>query len=172
MADQNNVITGGVVVYGVNRAFVDVQQYQRNNLTTIDVFRNRTAYTRYYDTGKVNNANVLTRAQTKELLRKYLYEYKHLFTNSTIVISYMCDDGIHYVDVENSKEMNEDIIENVLMLDPVSNALYEQIGSSSIKGRTIFGMKLMVLKHPEIVPKIKKIRKKFAFSGAPKLVVR
>ena len=168
--EKDNVIKGGVVVQGFNKAFVDVQPY-KNGLTTVDIFRNKTGFDKYYKNGKVNNANSLTRASTKELLRKYLYEYKHLFSDSTIVISYMTDDGIKYVDVENSRDMNDGIIENVLMLDPVNNQHYEEMGSSSIKNRTIYGMKLMILKHPKEAPK-KKVKPKMKFSGAPSLVIK
>ena len=172
MAEEIVTYKGGVVVQGIANAFVDIKKYNKNGLVTIDVFRNSTGYERYYKTGKVNNANSLTRDSTKKLLRKYLYDYKKLFTDSTIVISYFTDDGIKYVDVENTHSMSDDVIENTLMLDPVENKHYEQVGSSSIKNRTIYGMKIMVLKHPKAIEKIaKKVKPKLAFSGAPKLKI-
>ena len=169
MIDQNVEINGGVVVQGIDKAFVDVQHYKKNGLTTIDVFRNNTGYTDYYKKGKTNNANILTRDATKRLLRKYLYEYKEQFKNSTIVISYLTDDGIKYVDLDNTKDMDKDIVENVLMLDPVDSEHYENNGNSTIKNRTIYGMKLMILKHPDKPVFSKKIKPKLQFSGAPRL---
>ena len=169
--DNSEQINGGVILQGIDKAFVDVQYYKKNGLTTIDVFRNQTGYNDYYKKGKTNNANTLTRKSTKILLRKYLYEYKEQFKNSTIVISYLTDDGVKYVDLDNTRDMGDDVIENVLMLDPVNSEHYENNGNSTIMNRTIYGMKLLVLKHPDKPKFTKKVKPKLQFNGAPKLKV-
>ena len=168
---HDTTTTGGGVIQGVNKAFVDIKKYKKNGLISIDVFRNSTGYNDYYKKGKTNNANSLKKRDIKILLRKYLYEYKDQFKNSAIVICYLTDNGIKYVDIDNTKDMENDVINNVLMADPINTEHYEENSKSSLIGRTIYGMKLMVLKHPDKPKFAKKVKPKLQFSGAPKLKI-
>ena len=82
---------------------------------------------------------------------------------STIVICYVTDRGLKYVDLQNvGDELTDSMINRSLMVDPVTNKKYEELNSSSIAGATIYGVRIMHMvsspifqgnmKSPEIKP--------------------
>ena len=159
-----------------NLIYTKVEKVDSSGLLAIDFFKNEAGYNKYFTTGKVENKNALGRELSKKYLRLYLGMYKEKLPASTVVISYLTDEGIKFTDFEISKNDNDNdtnykAIINELMVDPIDKKHYESDGSSLLRNRVIYGLKLYILPHPkEVIAKKKPIKKKsFVPLAAPKL---
>lgn len=127
--------------------------YEKNKLTMVDMFKSENANKAYFEKGKLDNANVLGRDKAKKAIREYLTNNRAELGKSTIVICYVTDRGLKYVDLQNvGDELTDSMINRSLMVDPVTNKKYEELNSSSITGATIYGVRIMHMKSPEIKP--------------------
>ena len=83
-----------------NLIYTKVEKVDSSGLLAIDFFKNEAGYNKYFTTGKVENKNALGRDLSKKYLRLYLGMYKEKLPASTVVISYLTDEGIKFTDFE------------------------------------------------------------------------
>ena len=150
--------------------------YEKNKLTMVDMFKSENANKAYFEKGKLDNANVLGRDKAKKAIREYLMSKQSELGNSTIVICYITDRGLKYVDLQNvGDELTISMINRSLMADPITNKKYEELNSSSIAGATIYGVSIMHMENPvvksgtEPKPAIKKKKMPSKTSVPPRL---
>lgn len=142
-----------------NNYYANKSWIPRNNLTTVNLFKNKDSYTKFYNTGDLTKSQSYNRNDIKGILRNYINNNRQLFDNSIIQVCYISDIGLHYIHeavINNTINMSDNTLEK-LMVDPISKYSYAGEDISMFNNTSkIYGVVLEILK----LPKEKKIKEK------------
>ena len=147
--------------------------YRRNinyklGLNEVRFMKNNDAYSKYYtDRTSLRHDMALGRDKTKQLLRTFLKDNAKSLVDSNIVVSYITNKGIHYIEPQVIR--NELDIKNV-MIDPVLKRGASDESNSVITGpnTVVYGCIIQWIKVPEVrvIKNTPEVRKRFT---APRL---